>query len=280
MIETPLGYNETSIKTAFGNSHYLVEAIMGEVKEQGSLRSVIADCKRHSRLSTQVKERLNILLTHQPVGVVEFSGLERGKTKWWCGVVRLESSMRGKRPVWFLMLGWTNNHGSDAIVAKHGEVEKDLLPLYVERVEIKENTGYSSVACFENLVMDRSLTLPALPGLGKPPRIDWEKVAEEEKAGLSSSSLGAFVIHSEKTISGSSTFVATGPPKIGTFESTALPAVEEIPGVEELTERIIETIKEDHVKKHTSSRRESKAKKEKFEALEELMRMREEEAEW
>lgn len=175
MIGTQLNYDqEDSIRAALGSQHYILEAIMAEEFPLQGFRDLLMKCKERTR-ERKKRKLIDYLRTHLPTRVIEFSGLGRGNMEWWCGVLKLKSTIKGRVPVYFLMVGWKNKHGIEATVVRYDEHSDVLLSDYTRRVAAKINTGYESDVCWEHIEIRRSTELPVLPGLGKPPKIDWKK---------------------------------------------------------------------------------------------------------
>lgn len=182
MISAQIMYsNVDSVKNALGNSHYLLESIVGDEIPVGTLRTLLVEYQNSVRDRIK-RKRIEDLRTHIVTEVLEFSGMGRGNSEWWTALIRLDSTIKQKKPVFFLLVGWHNRRQTDASVVSSGGEEKleGLWSNYAFRIERKIEDGYEPDVCYKNVKIRRTTELPPLPGLGKPPKISWKQTLGED----------------------------------------------------------------------------------------------------
>jgi len=279
MIRTQLKYEEEAIKSLLSQSHFILEACVENELPEMDLAFTINSIKGKER-SEQARRVIEAMKTHKPVEVTSFHGLRKWSAEWWVAIVKLSSHI--KTDLFALLVGWTNTHGTSAIVSSYSEKEKEISEIFEVRINGKVRQKYTQDCSFKNLILDVADSLPELPGaLPLPADLHMPKISHV--AGLEGilSSLGHSVAPSPKMGKPRPDPAPAGKPKVRT-SSTSLASPSSEPPTEPKaspveTKSAPEPTRAEPKKVRAGGRL---TKEEKKRRLKESIRKREEESDW
>jgi len=161
MIQIPLRYEEDHVKKLLGHKHYILEAAVERELPDMDFAFLLAQIRGKGR-NLAASKMIDLLKTHKPVKVTHFVGLKKWTAVWWAANVAFGSV--SKEPVSALLVGWSNIHGTTAIISAQGApilMEEEL----VARQAMKITAEYELVAEFRDLDLGDPEELPTLSGL-------------------------------------------------------------------------------------------------------------------
>jgi len=286
MIRTQLKYEEEAIKNLMSQAHFILEACVENELPEMDLAFTINSIKGHER-SEQARMVIEALKTHKPVEIVAFKGMKKWSAEWWVAVVKLASHI--KKDLFALLTGWTNVHGTSAIVSSYSDKEEDITEIFDLRTQSKVRQKYTEECVLANVMLDVAETLPELPGsLPLPEDLHMPKISsvaglEEILTGLghtvSPPSAPKAGKPKPKTVGKPrkhTTSLASEPEPEPTPEPTPKPAAQPKPELTPAQEEVKAKSKASMKK----ARKGRLTKEEKKQKLKESMRRREEESDW
>lgn len=169
MIETRVKFEEVPLTTLFASKRFLLEASIETKLEDKPFTELLNDVRAMRSLTKRQTNVTSLLRTHKPVKLIKFIGMRKYSAEWWVAIVRVAPTVRAAvRETDLLLIGWSNNHGIEAVCIDTGQ-PAPILDNLEARVLSKTNQDYSLVAEFLDIPLGTgTATIPEIAGLPEP----------------------------------------------------------------------------------------------------------------